>query len=288
VAFSFLYNHILSTRISLYKPMSCIFTVQIPISPVPHSIMSIYRSPYTKRTMRKQIQRKIPDYSRFTTLPDELKLHIFSFLPIFCKDKDGFVIGTDLSQAYSLRLVCKEWNAFIIEAIRPEIMDVLSYIPVLPMIIMTQFMSRLEARQLVAELMSYKTNDINIEFFKSAVVERVLHMFEKTERFSTCDNPKTKQWLVSFLSDSKAVEALISNPFPRLSKHRKEIESLELCIVHSQEIYQRRRMEVPYLIGKLGDTIKKQIYYIYVKQSEYRRNVLISMTVRKPETGNHL
>lgn len=243
--------------------------------------MSIYRSPYTKRTMRKQFKRKVPDYSRFTTLPDELKLHVFSYLPIHYKNVMGGVLDTDLSQAYSNRLVCKEWDAFIMEAIRPEIIDVLSYIPVMPMIIMTQLMSRLEARQLVAELMSYKTNDINIEFFKSAVIEQIVNMFGKTERFSTYDNPKTKQWLVSFLSDTKAVEALISNPFPRLSKLRKEIESLELCIVHSQEIYQRRRMEVPYLISKLGDTIKKHIYYIYVKQSEYRRNVLISMTARK-------
>ena len=197
----------------------------------------------------------------FQQLPVELHSEIFKYL----LDDDDRMEYDDISHALRARLVCSHWNCVLLKVILPSVVDMLSYLPKLPLRIHIPVNNRIQTRSLVAELYAYKGQDLfNMMLFLQHIVKD-MHQFYSP-------NTNTRMWLVNFLT---------TQPLEPKRMAKRQHDDFILRFIHVVEYYIRRRKAPPHVIRHLSRALWNVLDYNFVQQHEYRRTILESIVNRQ-------
>lgn len=212
------------------------------------------------------LQQNYTQYATFSHLPIELKSYIFTFLNTH----------DDLSYTTlcTIRRVCKQWNILSRKFLtRTDICKLNEFVHHQRISIVTTLLERIEARKLVAELMSYDKLSESFDFTKTILVEVYSYFNSSKER--TC-SVHMRCWIVRFLSDCNYLQLLISDPRSKISKNTMKDFDLLLRVI--PQIQHRRRSEVHFNIKTILYSIRNHLIYVYINQTRMKWRTLLRMS----------
>jgi hypothetical protein len=203
-------------------------------------------------TMRK---RQIRKKKLLPTLPNELWYQIFPSLIHKVKDDDC------LHDILGMRLVCYKWNVMINSILTPYIKGILLYMPPIITVQKPQMLASYKARAIIAELMSYKNKDNNLQF--------AYDQLQRIWKYLVTDQTAFNKWMIQFLTQS---DVLV---YKRIIQSR--LKDVLLCWMHVSERYQRTSKPVPYIVQSISTVVQRNLFYIYVIQHNQRLEILNHM-----------
>ena len=182
----------------------------------------------------------------------------------------SFCTWNTLSQ---VRQCCKQCNSDALVALQPHLKKTLSKIGSPPLIVMTLFLDRIEMRQLVSELFSYKDKLYGIDF----VIDTIECAFDFLNQHDL-QRRDVKQWLIDFLASPLEKNFVESYRDPANRLARAEKTELMLCMLHCFEQYYKSRQEVPLVVKKILSHLDERIALVELKQSLHRYTILMKLT----------
>jgi len=215
----------------------------------------------------------------FELLPTELQINILTFLAprVESNDDDDDDDDDDSTTTNLLiaRRVSRHWFELIRSILNPYIFEELSLMPTIPLTILTtaRHMNGVRARQLIAEMVSYKSwekDDRFRGFFN------VLHWIRKlTSKTKYCNaddtNPSCADRVLCDTNFRIWLHHFLSNPekFSRIPYciTEKTLRCTMRWLAHLREQYR----SVPTVMEEILDTTERHLSYLFVRRHQVKK-----------------